>query len=187
MAESVEVSRDERTLGELLEGLGLVSEAPKDAGTLDLIVARPAVDERVELESAELDADSGLVADRWSRGSKPNPKAQVTVMNARAAQLVAGEKARWGLAGDQLYVDFDLSVDNIPPGTKLGIGSAIVEVSDQPHLGCEKFAARFGQTARVFANSPEGTAVSFRGINTRVVRSGTVRVGDAVRKLTSPV
>lgn len=185
MADSVEVRRTERTLEELVGGLEHVRDAPRDVGTLELIVARPVVDERTELASAELDVDRGLVADRWSRGSTPNPKSQLTVMNARAAQLVAGDRARWPLAGDQLYADFDLSPENLPPGTRIAIGSAVIEVSDQPHLGCEKFAARFGQTARVFANSSDGTAVSFRGINTRVVQSGIVRVGDAVRKISS--
>jgi MOSC domain-containing protein YiiM len=130
-----------------------------------------------------LDTEQGLVGDRWSRGSRPNPKSQLTLMNVHAVELVAGDRSRWPLAGDQLYVDFDLTPENVPAGTRLAIGSAVIEVSDQPHLGCEKFAARFGETARVFANSPAGTAVNFRGINTRVVRSGTVRVGDAVRKL----
>lgn len=183
MSESLEIKPGERTLTDLSDGLGSVREAPKEVGTLELIVARPAVDERVELASAQLDVDGGVVADRWSRGSKPNPKAQVTVMNVRATQLVAGDRSRWALAGDQLYVDFDLSSENIPPGTKLAIGSAVIEVSEQPHLGCEKFAARFGQAARVLANSPVGTAINFRGINTFVVNGGTVRVGDAVRKL----
>ena len=183
MSDSVTVEPGQRTLSELQDGLAQIREAPAEVGTLELIVARPAVDERVELAEADLHVDLGLVADRWSRGTKPNPKAQVTVMNARTAQLVAGDRSRWGLAGDQLYVDFDLSSENLPPGTTLAIGSALIEVSDQPHLGCEKFAARFGSTARVFANSPEGTAVNFRGINTRVVQSGTIRAGDAVRKL----
>jgi hypothetical protein len=183
MADSIEVGQDQRTLGELVDGLDRVRDAPKDIGTLELIIARPAVDQRTELAVAELDVDRGLVADRWSRGSKPNPKSQVTVMNVRATQLVAGDRSRWALAGDQLYVDLDLSGDNLPPGTRLGIGSAVLEVSDQPHLGCEKFAARFGQTAREFANSPQGTAVNFRGINTCVVHSGTVRAGDSVTKL----
>ena len=183
MSDSVEVKPGERTLRELQEGLGLVREAPKEVGTLDLIVARPHVDGRVELAAAQLDVDRGVVADRWSSGSRPNPLAQVTVMSSRAAQLVAGDRSRWSLAGDQLYVDFDLSPENIPPGTRIAIGPVLIEVTEQPHLGCEKFAARFGPTARVFANSPEGTAVSFRGINTRVVQGGTVRVGDAVRKL----
>jgi hypothetical protein len=183
MADSLDVTQHDRTLTELMDGLDHVRDAPKEVGKLELIVGRPAVDERIELATAELDADLGLVADRWSRGSKPNLKSQLTVMNARATQLVAGDRNRWGLAGDQLYVDFDLSSENVPPGTKLAIGSALIEVSDQPHLGCEKFSARFGQTAREFANSTDGTAVNFRGINTRVVQSGTVRVGDAVRKL----
>lgn len=184
MADSLEVTSEHRTLDELRSGLEHVRDAPGDAGTLELIVGRPAVDERVVLTSAELDVDRGLVADRWSLGSRPNPKAQLTVMNVRAAGLVAGERSRWPLAGDQLYVDLDLSGANVPPGTRLAIGSAVIEVSDQPHLGCEKFSARFGKVAREFANSAEGTAVNFRGINTRVVQSGTVRVGDSVRKLT---
>ena len=165
-----------------MSGLETVRKAPKDAGSLELIVARPGVDERLELDSAELVVDGGLAGDRWNRGSRSNLKSQLTVMNVRAAELVAGERSRWALAGDQLYVDFDLSPANIPPGTKLEIGSAVIEVTDQPHLGCEKFSARFGPAAREFANSPEGTAVNFRGINTRVVQAGTVRVGDTVRK-----
>ncbi|HKW07449.1 MAG TPA: MOSC domain-containing protein [Candidatus Dormibacteraeota bacterium] len=183
MAESVEVTTEHRTLEQLQAGLEQVLSAPQDAGTLEMIVARPAVDERVLLASGELDVERGLVADRWSSGSRPNPKAMLTVMNARASQLVAGDRSRWALAGDQLYADFDLSPKNIPPGTRLAIGSAVIEVTDQPHLGCEKFSSRFGQTAREFANSPAGTAASFRGINTRVVQSGTVHVGDVIRKL----
>jgi hypothetical protein len=182
MADSVETKQDERTPSELVSGLDIVRGAPKDVGTLELIVARPDVDARLELDSAELIVDGGLAGDRWNRGSRSSLKSQLTLMNARAAQLVAGDRSRWGLAGDQLYVDFDLSPENIPPGTTLAIGSALIEVSDKPHLGCEKFAARFGQAAREFANAPDGTAVNFRGINTRVVQAGVVRVGDAVRK-----
>jgi hypothetical protein len=183
MADSVGARPGERTLQELEDGLEHVREAPKDVGTLELIVGRPAVDERIELASAAVEVDRGLVGDRWSQGSRPNPKSQLTVMNARATQLVAGDRSRWALAGDQLYVDLDLSPENLAPGTRLAIGSALIEVSDQPHLGCEKFSARFGDAARAFANAPEGTAVNFRGINTRVVRSGRIRVGDAVEKL----
>ena len=183
MAEAIEVDHDERTLGELQDGLEAIRRAPAEVGTLELIVARPAVDQRRELASAELVVDLGLAGDRWSAGSRANPKSQLTVMNVRAARLVAGDRSRWALAGDQLYVDFDLSAGNIPPGTRIAIGSAVIEVTDQPHLGCEKFAARFGQVARVFANSREGTAVNFRGINARVVKGGVVRKGDSVRKL----
>jgi hypothetical protein len=182
MADSVETRQDERTHSELVSGLDTVRAAPSDAGTLELIVARPEVNARLELASAELIVDAGLKGDRWSRGSRASLKSQLTLMNVRAAQLVAGDRSRWALAGDQLYVDFDLSPENIPPGTQLAIGSAVIEVSDQPHLGCEKFAARFGQAAREFANSPQGTAVNFRGINTRVVKAGTVHAGDTVHK-----
>jgi MOSC domain-containing protein YiiM len=165
-------------------GLDHVRAAPQSEGTLELIASRPAVDERLVLDEAELDVELGLVGDSWSlRGRRPNPNAQLTLMNARAAALVAGDQERWPLAGDQLFVDLDLGGDNLPPGTRLSIGSAIVEVSDLPHLGCGKFTARFGADARELVNSPEGVALNLRGINTRVVQGGTVRRGDAVRKL----
>ena len=183
MAEFIDVRTSDRSQDQLLSGLQHVRESPRETGSLQMVVARPSVDERKILITAELDVDGGLVGDRWSRGSRPNPKAMLTVMNARAAQLVAGDRSRWALAGDQLFADFDLSPENLPPGTRLSIGSAVIEVSDQPHLGCEKFAARFGPAAREFANSPEGTSVNFRGINTRVVQSGSVHEGDVVRKL----
>jgi MOSC domain-containing protein YiiM len=163
--------------------LGHVRDAPAVEGTVELIVRRPAVDQREVLEEAELDPEHGLVGDRWSAGRRPNRSAQLTLMSARAAALVAGDPDRWPLAGDQLYVDLDLSGANLPPGTRLAIGSAVVEVSDLPHLGCEKFAARFGREARELANSDEGVALNLRGINTWVVEGGTVRPGDAVRKL----
>lgn len=183
MADTVDIHIEHRTLDELRAGLDEVRSASKVGGRLELIVARPAVDQRAELAIAELDVERGLVADRWSRGTKPNPNSQVTVMNVRATRLAAGDRSRWALAGDQLYVDLDLSRDNIPPGTRLEIGAAMLEVSEQPHLGCEKFAARFGVDARAFFNSPDGTALGLRGINARVLRGGTVRVGDTVHKL----
>jgi MOSC domain-containing protein YiiM len=161
-----------------------IRAAPPDQGTLELIAARPAVDEREVLEQAELDVEHGLVGDSWgARGKRPNPKTQLTIMSSRAATLVAGDRALWSLAGDQLYVDFDLSGRNLPPGTRLAIGSAVVEVSDLPHLGCGKFTARYGDDARELVNSPQGIELNLRGINTRVVQSGTVRRGDTVRKL----
>jgi MOSC domain-containing protein YiiM len=176
------------TPAELEAGLDKVRAAPRDEGTLQLIVRRPAVDAREVVEEAALDLELGLVGDNWSSrgrsGGRPaNTKAQVTVKNARAAALVARERERWPLAGDQLYVDLDLSVDNLPPGTRLGIGSAVIEVTDEPHTGCQKYSGRFGLDALMVANSPEGRALNLRGINTRVVQPGRIRVGDAVRKL----
>jgi MOSC domain-containing protein YiiM len=173
---------------ELEAGLETVRASPRDEGVLELIVRRPAVEEREVVEEAQLDLEDGVVGDSWrsrgrSGGRPANTKAQVMVKNARAAALVARERERWPLAGDQLYVDFDLSGDNIPPGTRLQIGAAVLEVTDEPHTGCKKYSARFGLDALMFVNSPEGRALNLRGINTRVVQPGTVRTGDAVRKL----
>jgi MOSC domain-containing protein YiiM len=174
------------TVGHFEAGLDRVRGAPSEQGVLELIARRPAVGEREVVEEAELDVAGGLVGDSWSvRGKSPNPKTQVTLMNSRAAALIAGDRGRWPLAGDQLYVDLDLSGANLPSGTRLAIGSAIVEVTDVPHLGCGKFADRYGLQAREFVNSPDAVALNMRGINTRVVQGGTIRCGDPVRKLTS--
>jgi MOSC domain-containing protein YiiM len=174
----------EATAEELWADLDHVRAAPRDEGTLELIATRPAVGEREVVDEAELDAAHGVIGDSWSRrGKRPNPKAQVAIMSARAAAVIAGERERWALAGDQLYVDLDISAANVPPGTRLAIGTAILEVSDLPHLGCGKFTARYGADARDLVNSEEGVALNLRGINTRIVQSGTVRRGDAVRKL----
>lgn len=176
------------TPSELEAGLDDVRAAPQGEGTLELIVVRPAVDEREVPDAASLDVDQGVVGDRWlasgRSGRRPaNPKAQVTLMSSRAAALVAGDRERWPLAGDQLYVDLDLSDENLPPGSRLSLGSAVLEVTDEPHTGCKKFTTRFGLDAMAFVNSPVGRALNLRGINARVVESGTVRVGDAVTKL----
>ena len=169
-------------------GLDEVRQAPTERGTLELVVVRPVVDEREVLDEATVDLEQGIVGDRWlaagrSGGRPANAKAQVTLMSSRAAALVAGDRERWPLAGDQLYVDLDLSEENLPAGTRLAIGSAVLEVTDEPHTGCKKFTARFGLDAMVFVNSAEGRALNLRGINARVVEAGTVRVGDAVTKL----
>lgn len=175
---------------ELEAGMEYIREAPKEQGTLKMIVRRPKVDERESLEEGELSITDGLVGDTWNaRGSRHTPDrsplfdAQITIMNARLISLVAQTEERWSLAGDQLYVDFDLSEDNIPPGTRLAIGSAIVEVSAVPHTGCDKFSARFGVAALKFVNSPAGKLLHLRGINTRIVQPGIIRVGDIIRKI----
>jgi hypothetical protein len=181
---------------ELEAGLDEVRGAPADLGTVELIVCRPAVDERIVLTEATLDATCGLVGDNWlARGNarrpdnSADPEAQVTVMNVRAAQLVAGSPDRRKLAGDQLFLDMDISIANLPAGTRLEIGTAVVEVSPKPHLGCPKFSARFGTEALRFVNSPLGRQLRLRGLNARIVVPGTVRAGDTVSKLpvTDPV
>jgi len=173
-------------------GLDEVRGSPADGGRVELIVGRPAENARVLYSSATLDLADGMLGDTWKvRGSSSTPDGssnadrQITVMNVRAAALVAGEPERRSLAGDQLYVDLDLSYDNIPPGTRLELGSAVIEVTDQPHLGCKKFEARFGHDALHLVNSPAGRQLNLRGINTKVVVPGVVRVGDRVRKLSS--
>jgi hypothetical protein len=175
---------------ELEAGMDHIRQAPKDNGVLRMIVRRPAVDEREVLSEGELNLSEGLLGDTWkvrvSRHSKDglaNTDAQITLMNARAIELLAQSEERWALAGDQLYIDFDLSDDNLPPGTRLAIGSAILEVSAEPHTGCKKFSSRFGVEAMKFVNSPEGKRLHLRGINTKVTQGGTIRVGDLVSKV----
>ncbi|HEY7179252.1 MAG TPA: MOSC domain-containing protein [Gaiella sp.] len=173
---------------EVEAGLGHVRSAPQEAGILELIVRRPAVDEREVVGQAELDPERGLVGDDWaargrSGGRPASTDTQITVTSARAIDLVAGSRERWPLAGDQLYVDLDLSRGNVPPGTRLEIGTAVIEVTAAPHTGCKKFAARFGLEALKVFDTDDGRALNLRGINTRVVEPGVVRTGDAVRKL----
>jgi MOSC domain-containing protein YiiM len=178
------------SMTELEAGMDDIRQAPKDNGLLKMIVRRPNVDEREVLNEGELNTTEGLVGDAWkarvsthSKDGLTNATRQITIMNARAIALLAQSEERWSLAGDQLYVDMDLSDDNIPPGTQLAIGSAILEVSSEPHTGCKKFSSRFGVEAMKFVNSPEGKRLHLRGINTKVVHSGIIRVGDTVRKI----
>jgi len=185
MLEYVELTR-------LEESLDHIREAPADGGTLELITRRPGVDEREVLTEARLDTGNGLEGDTWLvRGSSrtadggPNPDSQLTLMSARAAAAIAGERDRWPLAGDQLYVDLDLSVTNLPPGSRVQIGSAVIEFSETPHTGCAKFQARFGNDSLRFVNSPIGRELRLRGANCRVVVAGAVRVGDTIRKLST--
>jgi hypothetical protein len=178
------------TMDELQAGLDEIRAAPRDGGVLRMIVRRPAVEAREVLDEAELDLVVGLVGDTWiDRASSrtgdgtPHPDMQLTIMGSRAVALVAGDSERWPLAGDQLFIDMDLSADNLPPGTRLSIGSSVVEVTEQPHTGCRKFTDRFGSDAMRFVNSPVGRELRLRGINTRVLQPGTIRVGDVARKL----
>jgi hypothetical protein len=171
-------------------GMETIRQAPKDAGVLSMIVRRPQTEDREVLSEGNLDLVEGLVGDNWkTRGSRSmpdgaaNPEMQLNVMSARVIELLARSKDRWALAGDQLYVDFDLSEANIPPGTRLAIGEAVIEVTKPPHTGCRKFSARFGEAAMKFVNSPEGKLLHLRGINARIVQPGVVRVGDAVKKM----
>ena len=175
---------------ELEAGLDEIRRAPKDKGVLEMIVRRPEVDQREVIDEAELDTELGMIGDNWKvRGSKrtpdgsAHPDMQINIMNSRVTALVAQEKDRWPLAGDQLYIDMDLSKENLPAGSRIAVGSAVLEVSPQPHTGCKKFVARFGNEAMEFVNSDTGKEMCLRGINARVVQSGIVRVGQTAKKL----
>ena len=171
------------SIDELEAGLGEIRQAPRDRGVLRLFVRRPKANAREVLEEGHLDPARGLVGDTWeTRGSPAHPDNQLNIMNARAIALVAQSPDRWALAGDQLYIDLDLSGDNLPPGTRVALGSAVIEVTEEPHTGCRKFAARFGIDAVKFVNSPEGKQLRLRGLNAKVVVPGVIRVGDIARK-----
>jgi len=173
----------------LMAGLGQIRNSPHDSGRLVLLVRRPAVGARDMPAEAVIGEVNGLDGDNWlARGSRStpdgsaDPNRQITVMNARVAELVAGGTDRMPLAGDQLYLDLDLSHDNLPAGSLLAVGQAVLQVSDAPHLGCVKFLERFGAEAMRFVNSRLGRQLRLRGMNTRVVAPGTVRVGDLATK-----
>jgi hypothetical protein len=178
------------TLAEMEAGLDFIRQSPRDSGSLKLIVRRPKTDEREVLTEGQLDPAHGLVGDNWkARGSRSTPdgsatpEMQLNVMNARVIELLAQAPERWALAGDQLYVDFDLSEANVPPGTRLAIGNAVIEITAPPHLGCKKFSARFGPDAMKFVNSPEGKQLHLRGVNAKVVTGGLVHSGDKIFRL----
>lgn len=178
------------TLDELEEQVENILSAPKNSGKLQLIVRRPRVGEREILNACELNTEQGLIGDNWlARGSRDtedgraHPHMQVNMMNARVIAALAKTPEDWALAGDQFYVDFDLSEENIPPGTQLAVGGAILEITEIPHLGCRKFMDRFGKDAVKFVNSVQGKAHHFRGVNAKVVRSGLVTTGDMIHKL----
>jgi hypothetical protein len=173
---------------ELDAALDGLRQSPRDEGVLDLIVRRPDVGARDVLAEGQLDLEVGLVGDNWStRGSRrttdgtSHPDMQLNVMNSRVIALVAQDRERWPLAGDQLFVDLNLSEANLPAGSRLAVGGAVIEVTDQPHTGCDKFVSRFGLDAMKFVNSPIGRELNLRGINARVVTPGTIRAGDRVR------
>jgi hypothetical protein len=178
------------TLEELAAGLDEIRRSPRDGGVLALIVRRPAVDEREVLGEGVLDPAEGLAGDTWKtrRSSRTpdgsaHPDMQINVMNSRVIALLAQDGGRWPLAGDQLFLDMDLSAENLPAGTRLALGSAVIEVTNQPHTGCKKFAARFGLDALKFVNSPEGKQLRLRGLNARVIEPGVIRVGQLARRV----
>jgi MOSC domain-containing protein YiiM len=178
------------SLDELNAGLAHICAAPKDEGRLEAIVARPAHGERLDLESALISLAGGVDGDHWAKGcwrslpdGRPDPDVQICIMSARCIGLIAQQRSNWPPAGDNLFIDMDLSPGNMPPGTRLAIGSALVEITAVPHNGCASFIERYGRDACVFVNTGEGKRLRLRGIYARVVKDGRVSVGDEVVKL----
>lgn len=175
---------------QLETGLEHILQSPKDKGQLDLICRRPAENKREVLSVGQLNKVEGLAGDNWqfkeslrTHDGSPHPDMQLNIMNSRVIDLVAQTRDRWQLAGDQLFIDMDLSKDNLPAGTQLSIGEAVIEVTQEPHTGCEKFVERFGKEAMLFVNGPEGKKHCLRGINARVVKEGRIQTGDRVSKI----
>ena len=177
-----------RNTDELQEGLSQILKSPKDAGTLKLIVARPKINQRQSLDMGRLDIEQGLIGDNWKTrdnylGKAPNLDMQLNIMNSRCIALLAENKDDWPMAGDQLFVDMDLSASNLPAGTQLSLGKAVIEVTAESHLGCAKFSKRFGKAATAFVNSRVGKANNLRGICAKVVESGDIQLRDLLTKL----
>jgi hypothetical protein len=181
---------DHRSAEELQAGLEHILCSPKESGSIDMIVRRPQVNEREVLQEGELDTAMGLIGDNWlqkgyrkTTDGSAHPEMQINLMNTRVISLVAGARENWPLAGDQFFVDMDLSDENLPAGTRLHLGTAILEITAEPHLGCKKFTERFGLEAMKFVNSGLGKELNLRGINAKVVHSGRVSTGEVIKKL----
>ena len=178
------------TQEELQAGVPNILASPRDNGVLEAIVIRPASGERRDLQSCELSLAGGTQGDHWAKGcwkttedGKPHPDVQICIMNSRCIGLIAGQRDRWPLAGDNLFIDLDLTPENLPTGQRLGIGSVVIEITAVPHAGCRSFIERYGQPAVTFVNGPEGRSLRLRGLYARVVHDGLVTVGDDVVKV----
>lgn len=180
------------TLSEIEQRLEWVLAAPAERGRVEALVVRPAVDQRESLERVMFSPQQGVVGDNWLTScwkklpnGESDPDVQVAIMNARMIEVLTNDKSRWPLAGDQLFVDFDLSVNNLAVGDRLQVGAAVLEITAEPHRGCSKFKKRFGPDALAFVNSKQGDAHRLRGVYARIVSACEVGVGDAISKVSS--
>lgn len=178
-----------RALPALRDALPGIRQAPRDRGIVRLIVRRPLAETRELLDEGRFDVATGLAGDTWTQrpcsrtaDGSPHPDMQITMIGIRAIEAISPDPSRWPLAGDQLFVDLDLTYANLPAGTRLQAGTVHFEVTTQLHTGCGKFIDRFGVDAMKWVNSPEGRELNLRGIYARVVRSGVIRTGDPIAK-----
>jgi MOSC domain-containing protein YiiM len=177
------------TQPEIDQRLPWVLESPSDTGSVELLVVRPQTNQRKTLTNILFSPEIGATGDNWKTQcwkklstGQADPVVQVAIMNARMIDVLAGEQSRWPLAGDQLFVDFDLSVANLSPGDRLQIGGTVLEITAEPHRGCRKFKQRFGSAALHCVNSPQGDAHRLRGVYAKIIAAGEVRVGDVIHK-----
>jgi MOSC domain-containing protein YiiM len=175
---------------ELKDGLAEILKSPKNEGTIKGIVVRPDRGKRLDVTSRTISLEGGIEGDHWAKGcwkttddGRPDPDVQICIMNARCIALIAQERANWPPAGDNLFVDLDVSPENLPTGQRLALGSAIIEITDIPHLGCAKFVERYGRDACAFVNSRDGKRLRLRGVYARVVQDGLITVGDRIAKI----
>ncbi len=181
---------DHLTRAELQAGLPHILASPADDGTLEAIVVRPATGLRQEPQSCEISSAGGTHGDHWAKGcwlstddGEPHPDVQICIMNARCIAHIAGSRDRWALAGDNLFIDMDIRPENLPPGQRLRIGTAVIEITTVKHAGCASFAEHYGLSAVVFVNARKGSALRLSGVYARVVEDGRVTVGDRVVKV----
>jgi hypothetical protein len=180
------------TLSEIEAGVAWVRAAPSDVGSVAALVVRPEVNQRESLTQVMFSPQQGVAGDNWVMdcwkklpNGESDPEVQVAIMNARMIEVLTRDKNLWPFAGDQLFVDFDLGVNNLAVGDRLQVGDALLEITAEPHRGCSKFKKRFGPDALAFVNSPQGDAHRLRGVYARIVSAGEVRVGDDIRKVNS--
>lgn len=179
-----------RTREELASALPYVAASPKDGGSVALIVVRPDHGRRETPDRVRISAQDGVEGDHWSKGcwletddGAPHPDVQINLMCTRAAEVIAGDPALWPAAGNNFFVDIDLSPDNLPAGTRLALGTAEIEITDQPNKGCQVFIDHYGRDACIFVNTGPGWSLRMRGLYARVVQNGDVRLDDRIRKV----
>ncbi len=162
--------------------LARLPASPRDQGRVEGCVLRPAAGERLVAGEIRVTPEDGVLGDAWARSSDRRDGNQISLINVHLLRAIAhGDEARMPLSGDNLQVDLDLSERNLPTGARLWIGDAVLEITPDPHRPCRSFHERFGADAVKKVTRANRTGRRGRGVMARVLRAGTIRVGDAIR------